>query len=368
MGQDTRSEKRVLVVDDEQSILDFLERHLKTKGYQCDTESDGLRAIHRVKATRYDLLLLDVNMPLMKGTEMLGYIRRFDSEMPVIMISGMESIELVRKTLRDGAYDYLVKPLNLDELDLSISRALEAGLMRKQIKRYQRNLERQVSERTRELADALGRIEQTYNATILALGSALETRDIETQEHGLRVAYYSCQLAGALGITDQEQLTEIERGAYLHDIGKIGVPDAILRKPGPLTEEEWEIMRTHPDIGRNVIEGIDFLRGATPIVYCHHEAFDGSGYPQGLEGSSIPFAARIFAVADALDALASDRPYRKAVPLDRAREIIKAESGAQFDPSVVSALESIPDERLLSFDDASPDRYGLLEPTVAQGA
>ena len=218
MALDSNTGRRLLIVDDEQSILDFLERHLTSKGFRCDTESDGLRAIHRVKATRYDLLLLDVNMPLMKGTEMVSYIRRFDAEMPVIMISGMESIDLVRKTLRDGAYDYLVKPLNLDELDLSINRALEHGLMSKQLKRYQQNLERQVSDRTKELAEAVDRIEQTYNATILALGSALETRDIETQEHGLRVAFYSHLMAGALGIDDPDQLTDIERGAYLHDI------------------------------------------------------------------------------------------------------------------------------------------------------
>ena len=365
MNHSSIEAKRILIVDDEQSILDMLERRLAARGYYCETECDGLRAIQMIKAAKYDLLVVDVNMPYMKGTEMLAYVRKYDSEIPVIMISGMESIELVRKTLREGAHDYLVKPLDLDELELSMERALEHSCMRKQIRRYQENLERKVTNRTKELASALSRVEQTYNATILALGSALETRDIETQVHGLRVAFYSHQLADTLGIVDPAQLTNIERGAYLHDIGKIGVPDAILRKPSELTSDEWRIMRRHPEIGRNIIEGIEFLHGASPVVYSHHESYDGNGYPQGLAAKEIPVEARIFAVADTLDALVSDRPYRKAVPLVVARTIIKDNAETQFDPEVVEALEEIVDEKLASFDDDLDIQYGLLSPATA---
>ena len=339
--------KHILIVDDEKAILSLLSRKLGMLGYVCDTEPDGLRAIHRVKEVRYDLVILDVNMPYLDGTEMLLYLRRTDPGIPVVMISGLDSIDIVRKTLREGAYDYLVKPLNFDELELSIRRAVQHGHLSRQIKEYQRDLEKQVSERTQELAEALEQINRTYDATILALGSALETRDIETQHHSIRVAHFSHMLAVSLHLTDQAKLTEIERGAYLHDIGKIGVPDAILRKPSSLTADEWAIMQKHPIIGREVIEGIEFLEGTIPIVYCHHEHYDGSGYPEGLTGEDIPIEARIFAVADAMDAMLTNRPYRPARSVAQAKEEIRMNSGSQFDPRVVESLLSLDDSKFL---------------------
>ena len=236
-----------------------------------------------------------------------------------------------------------MKPLNFDELELAIRRAVQHGHLSRQIKQYQSDLEKQVLERTRELAEALEQINKTYDATILALGSALETRDIETQNHSIRVAHFSYSLAAAMGFTDQQMLTEIQRGAYLHDIGKIGVPDAILRKPSSLTEDEWVIMRKHPVIGKGIIEGIGFLEGTIPIVYCHHERFDGGGYPEGVSGEDIPIGARIFAVADALDAMLTNRPYRPAISVACAKKEILAHSGSQFDPKVVASLHSLDD-------------------------
>lgn len=223
---------------------------------------------------------------------------------------------------------------------------MEHGYLSRQIKQNQIHLEQQVSERTRELAAALEQVNKTYDATILALGSALETRDIETQSHSVRVARYSCLLASRLGLNEVERLTNIQRGAYLHDIGKIGVPDAILRKPMSLNDDEWEIMKRHPQIGKDVIEGIEFLRGSTPIVYCHHERYDGKGYPRGLAGDEIPIEARIFAVADAVDAMTSDRPYRKAMSIGKAKQEIQRLTGAQFDPQVAKALYGIEDALL----------------------
>ncbi len=339
---------RILIVDDETSILDVLQKSLVRKGFACDTESDGLRAVHRVKTNQYSLVILDVNMPYMNGTEMLRYLRKIDAHVPVVMISGVESIDLVRQTLRDGAYDYLVKPLNMAEFEMTVQRALEHGAIKRKLSRYQKSLEQQVAERTNELANALERINHTYNETILALGSALETRDIETQEHGVRVARFSHYMASTLGIRDPQQLRDIQLGAYLHDIGKIGVPDAILRKPDSLSAEEWEVMKRHPEIGKDIIEGIEFLGSAKSIVYSHHERFDGSGYPLGLLGNDIPIEARIFAVADALDAMITDRPYRKAMSIAEARGSLIGESGMQFDPDVSNALASIDEETLLS--------------------
>jgi len=170
-----------------------------------------------------------------------------------------------------------------------------------------------------------------------------------------------------MGVTDSDQLTDIERGAYLHDIGKIGVPDAILRKPGALDEEEWRIMKEHPVIGKHIIEGIDFLKGAIPIVYCHHEHFNGGGYPEGLRGEDIPLEARIFAVADALDAMTSERPYKAAIPLSVAKDRIVADSGEQFDPAIVQALLEIPDNKLY-VDFLSNERAEApLVPSAADG-
>jgi response regulator RpfG family c-di-GMP phosphodiesterase len=337
---------KILIVDDDKAILNLLSRKLELIGYLCDTEPDGLRAIHRVKAQRYDLVILDVNMPYINGTEMLYFLRRTAPDIPVVMISGMDSTDLVRKTLREGAYDYLVKPLRLDELEVSVSRALQHGDLSRQIKQNQKNLKQEVAERTRELAAALEQVHKTYDATILALGSALETRDIETQSHSVRVAHYSCLLASMLGINEVERLTDIQRGAYLHDIGKIGVPDAILRKPMALDDDEWAIMKRHPQIGKDVIEGIEFLKGSTHLVYCHHEQYDGSGYPRGLAGNDIPIEARIFAVADALDAMTSDRPYRKAMSISVAKSEIQTLTGAQFDPQVVEALNGLDENKL----------------------
>jgi response regulator RpfG family c-di-GMP phosphodiesterase len=343
-GYEKRS--RIIIVDDDTAVLNLLSKKLELLGYICDTEADGLRAIHRVKAGQYDAAILDVNMPYIDGTEMLYFLRRTDPDIPVLMISGMDSIDIVRKTLREGAYDYLVKPLSLDELEVSVKRALQHGHLSRQIKQNQLNLEQQVADRTRELASALEEVNETYDATILALGSALETGDIETQSHSVRVAYFSCLLASALGLSEGWRLTDIERGAYLHDIGNIGVPDAILRKPMALDDEEWVIMKRHPRIGKDIIEGIDYLRGSTPLVYCHHEKYDGTGYPRGLAGEEIPFDARIFAVADALDAMISDRPYRKAMTLDAATREIHEKRGAHFDPAVVDTLLGIGEAEL----------------------
>ncbi|MBT3273222.1 MAG: response regulator [Spirochaetales bacterium] len=340
-------EKRILIVDDEPAVRNLLARRLGMHGFACDTEPDGLRAIHRVKEAKYDLVILDVNMPYLDGTEMLPFLRKAIPDVPVVMISGMDGLDVVRKTLREGAYDYLVKPLDFDELEVSIRRALQHGHLSQTINQYQRDLENQVAERTRELGVALEQINKTYDATILALGSALETRDIETQTHGIRVAHFSYLLASSLGIADQSTLTIIQRGAYLHDIGKIGVPDAILRKPQSLSNDEWQIMRKHPQIGKDIIEGIDFLVGTIPLVYCHHEQYDGQGYPQGLAGDLIPIEARIFSVADALDAMITDRPYRQAMTISQAKNEIISHSGRQFDPKVAESLVKLDDEMLI---------------------
>ena len=343
--------EKILIVDDEPHIRKILTRQLEKLNYDCHTADDGISALKKIADHSYNLILMDINMPNICGIKVLRKINNEEngagSKVPVIIVSGSNSADLVRTTLREGVYDYLTKPWNFEELKLTVKKALNLGRLDRENREYQRQLEKKVQERTRELADALAEIKSTYQTTILALGSALETRDTETETHCLRVAQYSLIIAENLGLSDPDFLTNIERGAYLHDIGKIGVPDAILKKAGSLSEKEWKVMKKHPEIGRRMIEGIEFLKGAVPIVYSHHERYDGSGYPQGLKGEEIPIEAKIFAAADALDAMLSDRPYRKGISFQKAKEIILSESGKQFDPKVVAALEKAPEEKLL---------------------
>ena len=343
--------EKILVVDDDINVRRALTGQLELLKYRCHTADDGSIAVKKITEDSYDLALLDIDMPNMGGIETLKKLREIDDEVQVIMVSGIRSIDTVRTTLRDGAYDYLTKPWDLEELKITVKRALDYRRLTKENKDYHRNLEIKVEERTKALAKALSEIKSTYQTTILALGSALETRDVETQAHALRVAHYSFVTAKSLEITDTGSLTNIEWGAYLHDIGKIGVPDAILRKPDSLSLVEWEVMKKHPAIGKRMIEGIPFLSGAVPIVYHHHESYDGTGYPEGLKAEEIPLEARIFTVADALDAMLSDRPYRKAMSFPKAKSIIESEVGKQFDPQVVDALINVPRVELFRKDD-----------------
>jgi len=363
MGETSR--ERVMVIDDEESVRTIVSLRLKKHGYDCVELADGLRAVHALPSSRFDAVIADINMPYMRGTELLKWAKIADPDLPFIIISGMEELDVVRKTLKDGAFDFLVKPLDFTVLENTVKRAIEHGRAARSQREEQKGLQRLVEQQTQELHRALEEIERTYDATILALGSALETRDTETQAHGLRVAKYTRMLAVSIGMTDPKALTDIERGAYLHDIGKIGVPDHILRKAAPLTPEEWQIMKSHPEIGLRMVAKIGFLKGAVPIIWCHHEHVDGRGYPRGLKGDEIPVEARLFAVADALDALISERPYRPPVPLGSARHIIHGEAGKQFDAVVAAALARISDEEILEVAGMSDMPFGGTEGSPA---
>jgi putative nucleotidyltransferase with HDIG domain len=244
------------------------------------------------------------------------------------------------QAMKEGADDYLLKPLNLEAVMISIKQVLERKKFETELENYRLHLEEMIEERTAQLRKAIGRIEQTYDETLQALAAALDLRDNETAGHSRRVMEYSLEIARVMGCSD-EQLNALTRGALLHDIGKIGIPDDILRKPGPLTVQERVVMRMHVWRGYGLLNHLAFLADAAEIVLTHHEQFDGMGYPQGLMGIDIPLGARIFAVADTLDALTSDRPYRRATTIAAAREEVIRESGKQFDPAVVSAFLSI---------------------------
>jgi putative nucleotidyltransferase with HDIG domain len=273
----------------------------------------------------------------------------------------MQDLEAAIGALRSGAYDYLLKPFEKEQLYHSVRRALEHRRLVLENRRYQQDLERLVAERTAQLQQALAELEQSYDYTLEALGGALDLKDAETEGHCRRVTAYTIAIGQAMGL-DPSTLRQMARGAFLHDIGKMGIPDAILRKPGPLTAEEEAIMRRHCEIGYQVLQSIPFLREAAQIVLCHQERYDGSGYPRGLRGEEIPLGARIFAVADALDAMISDRPYRKALPIDVAREEIRRCAGTQFDPQVVEVFLSLPESLWLELRDTleGPFRLAFL--------
>ncbi|MGC1450444.1 MAG: HD domain-containing phosphohydrolase, partial [Candidatus Sulfotelmatobacter sp.] len=244
--------------------------------------------------------------------------------------------------IRNGAYDYLLKPFEREQLLNTVSRALENRRLKVENRTYQTNLESLVKARTDQLQSAMASLERSYDITLETLGDALDLKDRETEGHSKRVTAFTIAIARAMGLP-REQINTIARGAFLHDIGKIAIPDKILNKPGKLEPDEMTIMKEHAYHGYQIVKKIPFLAEAADIVYSHQERFDGSGYPRGLKGEQIPLGARIFSVADTLDAITSDRIYRAAQSLEAAKVEIQKWSGRQFDPEVVNVFLEMPD-------------------------
>src|SRR6201987_2961230 len=353
--------EHILVVDDEEAIREVVSTMLESRGYNCTAVSNGRAAQECVRRQTPDLVLSDMIMPEMDGIKLLDWIRHYDPEVPVIMVTAIHDISTALEAIRRGAYDYILKPFEKDQLLLGVGRALQHRRLITENRSYQRNLEQLVEERTAQLTGALAQLEQSYDDTLEALGSALDLKDAETEGHCQRVTAFCISIAKTMPVPDT-YLPILARAAFLHDIGKMAIPDGILRKPGPLNDEEKKIMRKHCEIGYNMLIRIPVLRDAAEIVLAHQEFFDGSGYPRGLRGAQFPLGARIFTIADSLDAMISDRPYRKALPLSHAREEIQRCSGTQFDPNVVKVFLSIPEEHWLELREnlGSPFRLAHL--------
>src|SRR5712692_745375 len=312
---------KILIIDDEPNVLSVL-NSLLSSAHDCRTATSAIEAIEYLKEEPYDLVLSDIVMPGMSGLELLAEITRLSRETVVILISGNLNIQNALEAFRRGAFDYVTKPFNLSDVETAVARALRHQSLVKAKQQYEHHLEQLVDVRTSELTVANTNLNSTleklylnYRATLRALAAALEARDVETKGHSERVVSYCIRLGKRIGLVDRELIT-LENGALLHDIGKIGVPDGILLKRGALTEDEWSYMRRHVEFGAQILRGIDFLEGARQIVAQHHERYDGSGYPTHKEGDQICLGARIFAVADAVDAMTSDRPYRAARSFD----------------------------------------------------
>jgi putative nucleotidyltransferase with HDIG domain len=345
------SQAKILIVDDEPNVRSVLMRHLADEKTDCVCSHSAFDALNKIKSDRYSIVISDVMMPGMSGVELLRLVKRQDSETSVIMITGLMDINTAVDSLRMGACDFITKPFDLPTIRRAVDRALERRHLLLENRYYQEELEKRVRERTFELHGALHEVEESYKITLEALVSALDAREHETQAHSQRVREYTLTLAEQLGL-DREGLIQLGRGALLHDVGKIGVPDSILLKPGKLTSEEWIIMKRHPQIGHEILQNIRFLSVAAEVVLCHQERWDSGGYPNGLGENDIPLGARVFAVVDTLDAMTSDRPYRKAMSLEVTLNEIRRCSGTQFDPRVVEAFLSIPPETWGNIHDA----------------
>jgi putative nucleotidyltransferase with HDIG domain len=337
-------QEHILVVDDDPAILALVVALLEHSGYDICAAADAEHALlHLQDDPGCELVLSDVMMPGGDGLSLLDSICTDYPGVSVVMLTGIHDIQVVTNAFRRGAVDYILKPFDRSQLLAVVARALEHSQLLKQNAEYRQNLEEIISSRTSRLRATMLDLERSYDVTLEAMGDALDLRDAETEGHSRRVTAYTIALARAIGL-NPEQLRTIARGAFLHDIGKISTPDRILLKPGKLDPDEIEIMRQHCARGYQMVRKIPFLRDAAEIVYTHQENFDGTGYPRGLRGDYVPLGARIFAIADTLDAITSDRPYRKGRSFAQAREEIVRCSGTQFDPAIIAVFLSMPDK------------------------
>jgi response regulator RpfG family c-di-GMP phosphodiesterase len=333
-GIDLPVQPNILTVDDENSFIKLVSSILTKDGYKGDSANNLSEAYEALSKKRYDIIFLDLALPDGSGFRVLERALEIFPETLVVMITGIHDLQVAVNAIRKGAYDYITKPFSVDLFRDRLTTVVEEWKSRTFSKSYQNYLEYLVREKTDELTMTVSTIEHVHDTTVLALGAALDLRDPETEEHCRRVSKNSIRLGMILGI-EGKRLRNLKWGSYLHDIGKIGIPESILLKSGPLTEEEFSIVKKHSILGQSMIKNIDFLTEASEVVLYHHEKYEGSGYPLGLRGSEIPLFARIFAVVDAFDAMAYNRPYRKALTQNNVIKELNNCSGTHFDPDIL---------------------------------
>jgi putative two-component system response regulator len=326
------SKPRILFVDDEQYISELLSRWFTFEGYECSAASGGEEALHMMKEQEFDLVVSDITMPGMSGIDLLKVVRNQWPDAAVLMATAVSDRETAVHALQLGAYGYSIKPFDRNELSINVANALERRRVTLLMREYERDLEQKVQERT-------SMVRQREEQIIFRLVSASEYRDDETGAHIRRVGLYSAVIAKGLG-WEPQTVDDMRLAAPMHDIGKIGIPDRVLQKPGKLTPEEFTIMKTHTEIGRRILDDpeIPLLRMAQEIALSHHERWDGTGYPFGLVGKEIPVSGRIVAVVDVYDSLVCDRIYRPALPEDQALSILSDAKGKHFDPRILDCF------------------------------
>lgn len=328
----------ILMIDDEATNLRLLQKMLAGSGYtRVNAVQNPEQAVELACEQTFDLLILDLNMPQMDGFQVMAQLQRsLDRQMPpVLVLTAQQAREFRIRALENGASDYLTKPFDRTELLARVRNLIEVRLAQRYMREQNSILDRKVKERTRQLYDTRLQIVQR-------LGRAAEYRDNETGLHIIRMSKISALLGREAGLSDYE-IELLLNASPMHDVGKIGIPDQILLKPGKLNAEEWDIMKTHAQIGADLLAGddSDLLTMAHDIALTHHEKWDGSGYPNGLEGEAIPLVGRIVALADVFDALTSERPYKRAWPVERAVELIGEESGRHFDPALAQRFLAV---------------------------
>ncbi len=334
-----RTRGSILVVDDDPSVGPLLARVLRKSGYEVRVETGAPGALEAVRAApgTFDVVITDLNLPGLSGLELMDELRSLDESMIKIVITGHATLDNAITCLRRGAYDFIEKPVLPEQLTAITERALEYRNLKKENNRYQNHLEEMVREKSAALRTALDQVRTSYDFTLEAMAGLLDAREKSTAHHSTRVRDLSVILAREMGLSQSER-EDLARGALLHDIGKICIPDTILLKPAQLSPEERTIMMSHPEVGYRLLKASAYLERVAELVYSHHEHFDGTGYPRGLKGEEILIGARIFSVIDAYDAMRSNRVYRRAMSVEAALAEIKRNRGTQFDPRVVDAF------------------------------
>ena len=334
---------RVLIVDDEPAVRKMLATLLSQAGIFSSAAANPQEALAMLEKTTFEAVISDLRMGPHSGFDLLQEVRKRFPSLPFVMATGVNDVRVGVQAMKEGADDYLLKPFDIDVVLASLQRARERKQLDRELEDYRLHLEEMVSLRTRELQAALVDLEHSHSATLEALGSAIDLRDGPTAGHSKRVLLYSLKIAQEVGGLE-DRLRTLGMGAWLHDIGKLAIPDSILLKPGALTRAERQTMERHVELGYDLVKSIPFLTDAAEIILAHHERYNGSGYPRGLRGEGIPFEARIFAIADSFDAMTSDRPYRSAFPMKTARSIIDVGRGELFDPQIVDAFLAVSED------------------------
>jgi len=329
----TSDQERVLVVDDERAVCRMLERWLTDMGHPVLAAASGADALEALRSADIALALVDIRMPGMSGMELLREIGRRCPDTAVVMVTAVVDVEAAVESFKFGAYDFIGKPLNPEDVRLRVERALERRRLALENRDYQQSLEGRVTEQTRQ-------IHEMFLGAVQALAFALEARDEYTRGHSQRVTDVSVAVARQLGLPAPDG-ERVRIAGLLHDVGKIGINDTVLLKPAALSPEEVAHVRAHPVIGERILTPVISDREIIAAVRHHHERYDGGGYPDGLAGDRIPQPARILSAADAYDAMTSNRPYRPAHPRDYAVAQLEEGSGTQFDPAVVEAIAHV---------------------------
>jgi putative two-component system response regulator len=327
-------EDQILIVDDEELICSVFAKRLQKEGYSCITAHNGIEALNHFYKNTLSLIISDIKMPQMDGMDLLKKLKAVDPKTMVIIMTSYPEIDVAIEAMRLGAFDFLIKPVELDLVVLSVKKALERKSLETEVEAYHHHLETLINERTAKLQEAYQNLKEAHLDSIKALVGAIDAKDPYTRGHSDRVRTMSVRMGAELGF-DTMKLEILEYGALLHDIGKIGIRDDVLQKQNSLNPEEYQNIQEHPLIGVKIVEGITFFKDKMAMIRHHHEHFDGSGYPDGLAGESIPLEARIIAVADAFDVMSNGRSHQGRMTIEDVLIELEKEKGKRFDPHIL---------------------------------